>query len=176
QAMAARQTDLTGSKVQIEIARNQADADLERARKRAEQTIVTAEAESKQRMLAGEGEAKRIAEIGQAEAEVLRRKIESYMDPKLYAVAVLAEHLSKSSQPLVPQQVFTGGGGASGGSDTSGLGLMGTLVNLLIAEKSGFKIQPVAAPAPAKEGNGSAEQLVRAESTPGLTAPKLDAR
>ncbi|HEY7087402.1 MAG TPA: SPFH domain-containing protein, partial [Tepidisphaeraceae bacterium] len=36
QATAQRQTELTGSKVQIEIARNQADADLERARKHAE--------------------------------------------------------------------------------------------------------------------------------------------
>src|SRR5947207_7634953 len=142
QAVAARQTELTGSKVQIEIARNQADADLERARKNAEQTIVTAEAESKQRILAGQGEAKRIAEIGEAEADVLRQKIASYMDPRLYAVAVLAEHLSKSAQPLVPQQVFMGGGGGGSGSpDSSGLGLMGTLVNLLIAEKTGFKVQ-----------------------------------
>src|SRR5207302_9389188 len=75
QALAQRQTELTGSKVQIEIVRNQADAELERSRKMAEQTIITAEAESKQRMLAGQGEAKRIAEIGQAEAEVLMRKI-----------------------------------------------------------------------------------------------------
>ncbi len=172
QAMAARQTELTGSKVQIEIARNQADADLERARKQAEQTIVTAEAESKQRMLAGQGEAKRIGEIGQAEADVLRQKIASFMDPKLYAVAVLAEHLSKSSQPLVPQQVFTaGGGGGSGAGDSSGLGLMGTLVNLLIAEKSGFKIQSAA-------GNGNAE-LTRATPVtpdPALIAPKIEAR
>jgi uncharacterized membrane protein YqiK len=171
QATAARQTDLTGSKVQIEIARNQADADLERARKHAEQTVVTAEAESKQRILAGQGEAKRIAEIGQAEAEVLRQKITSFMDPKLYAIAVLAEHLSKSSQPLVPQQVFTAGGGSGGAGDSSGLGLMGTLVNLLIAEKSGFKMQA------AQAGNGNAaEAIARAEAQPGLIAPKLESR
>jgi regulator of protease activity HflC (stomatin/prohibitin superfamily) len=161
QATAQRQTELTGSKVQIEIARNQADADLERARKNAEQTIVTAEAESRQRMLAGEGEAKRIAEIGQAEADVLRQKIASFMDPKLYAVAVLAEHLSKSSQPLVPQQVFMGGGSGNG-SDSSGLGLMGTLVNLLIAEKSGFKVTPAVAATP--RGNGSDPVTVVAKS------------
>jgi uncharacterized membrane protein YqiK len=172
QATAQRQTELTGSKVQIEIARNQADADLERARKNAEQTIVTAEAESKQRMLAGQGEAKRLAEIGQAEAEVLRQKIASFMDPKLYAIAVLAEHLSKSSQPLVPQQVFMGGGG--NGSDTSGLGMMGTLVNLLVAEKSGFKVQPAAAIA--KADNGNAEHpRVAAAVDPVLAAPKTEA-
>src|SRR3954469_12752794 len=98
--------------------------------------------------------------------KVLRQKITSFMDPKLYAISVLAEHLSKSSQPLVPQQVFMGGGG--GGSDASGaagLGLMGTLVNLLVAEKSGFKMQT------AQAGNGHtppAEALARAEAEPGL--------
>src|SRR5207245_2485295 len=136
QAMAQRQTELTGSKVQIEIARNQADADLERARKNAEQTIVTAEAESKQRILAGQGEAKRIAEIGQAEAEVLTRKIASFADPRLYALSVVAEHLSHSTQPLVPSQVFMSGNK----SDASGLGLVSTLVDLMVAEKSGFKM------------------------------------
>src|SRR5947207_4244409 len=95
QALAQRQTELTASKVQIEIARNQADADLERARKNAEQTIVTAEAESKQRILAGQGEAKRIAEIGHAEAEVLTRKIASFADPRLYALSIVAEHLDR---------------------------------------------------------------------------------
>jgi uncharacterized membrane protein YqiK len=175
QATAQRQTELTGSKVQIEIARNQADADLERARKHAEQTIVTAEAESRQRVLAGQGEAKRIAEIGQAEANVLHQKIASYMDPRLYAVAVLAEHLSKSVQPLVPQQVFMGGGGSGGsGGDSSGLGMMGTLVNLLIAEKTGFKISGA--------GNGSSEPAkpTAAQAAmgmePGLSAPTIEAR
>ena len=84
---------------------------------------------------------------------------------------MLAEHLSKSSQPLVPQQVFTAGGGGSGSGDSSGLGLMGTLVNLLIAEKSGFRIQGAA-------GNGNAE-LTRATAVApdsALVAPKIEAR
>lgn len=149
QATAQRQTELTGSKVQIEIARNQADADLERARKHAEQTIVTAEAESKQRILAGQGEAKRIADIGEAEAQVLLRKIASFSDPRLYALSVVTEHLSKSVQPLVPEHVFMGGGS---GSDASGMGMVGTLVNLLIAEKSGFRLPTTG------NGNGAAAQ------------------
>jgi multidrug efflux pump subunit AcrA (membrane-fusion protein) len=157
QALAQRQTDLTGSKVQIEIARNQADADLERARKMAEQTVVTAEAESKQRMLAGQGEAAKIAEIGEAEAKVLMRKVSSYGDPRLYAMAILAEHLSKSAQPLVPQQVFIGGGGSS--DSGASMGMLGTLINVLLAEKSGFKIA----------GNGDAGLDIKPLSVP--TAP-----
>ena len=140
QAVAARQTELTGSKVQIDIARNQADADLERARKHAEQTIVTAEAESKQRILAGQGEAKRIAEIGQAEAEVLSRKIASFADPRLYALSIVAEHLSHSTQPLVPAQVFMSGAANGNGKSAASLGMVSTLVDLMVAEKSGFKL------------------------------------
>src|SRR5439155_21055695 len=86
----------------------------------------------------------RIAEIGQAEAEVLTRKITSFADPRLYALSVVAEHLSKSSQPLVPQQVFMSG--SSGGSGNASLGMVSTLVDLMVAEKSGFR--------PAQVGNG----------------------
>src|SRR6185295_4169291 len=45
QALAQRQTELTGSQVQIRIAENQGDADLARARKQAEQMVVVAKAE-----------------------------------------------------------------------------------------------------------------------------------
>lgn len=157
QAVAARQTELTGSKVQIEIARNQADADLERARKKAEQTIVTAEAESKQRILAGQGEAKRIAEIGQAEAGVLTRKIASFADPRLYALSVVAEHLSHSTQPLVPQQVFMSGGSSNGSGKAASLGMVSTLVDLMVAEKSGFR---TAAMPSAPPQNGEPSEVV----------------
>lgn len=73
------------------------------------------------------------------------RKIESMGDPRLYALAQTAEHLSKSSQPLVPRQVFLAGG--SGGTNGDGdhqasavSGMLGTLVSLLVAEKSGFHL------------------------------------
>jgi uncharacterized membrane protein YqiK len=155
QALAHKQTELTASQVQIRIAENAGDADLARARKQAEQavvmaeaeleksrraaqqTIVTAQAESQQRVLAGRGEAQRLMQTGLAEASVLARKVAGFGDPRLYAVALAAEHLSKSTQPLVPERMFvtTGEGAANG----SGQGLFGTLIGLMVAEKSGFK-------------------------------------
>jgi uncharacterized membrane protein YqiK len=156
QALAARQAELTASQVQVRIAENageadlararmqaqqavvMAEADLERARRAAEQTVVTAEAESKQRVLAGQGEAARIGEVGQAEADVLRSKVQSYGDPRLYAVALVAEHLSRSSQPLVPQQMFVAGENGSSNGNHSGGGALALLMNLLVAEKLGF--------------------------------------
>lgn len=155
QALANKQTELTASQVAIRIAENQGDADLARARKQAqqqivmseadlersrrqaEQIVVTAEAESRQRILAGKGEGQRLLQIGVSEASVLMQKVGSYGDPRLYALALVAEHLSRSSQPLVPQQMFVAGGE---GTSTAGAmqGLLGTLLNLLVAEKSGF--------------------------------------
>jgi hypothetical protein len=49
--------------------------------------------------------------------------------------------LANSTQPLVPERLFMAGGsdGASSGSQ-SGQGLMGLLISLLVAEKSGFEM------------------------------------
>ena len=156
EAIAAKQPELTASHVAIQIADNAASAELTRARRQAEQAIVkadaaleesrraaeqmivTAKAEAEQRQLAGRGEASRTMQVGLSEAAVQRQKVASYGDPRLYAMAVVAEHLSRSQQPLVPERVFTTGGG-TGGSDA---GLLNTLIGMLVAEKSGFKLSP----------------------------------
>jgi uncharacterized membrane protein YqiK len=151
-AHADMQTELSNSSVRIRIAENEGDADLAKARKRAEQMVVTAQAESQQRVLAGRGEGSRTLQIGLSEASVLLRKIGSYGDPRLYALSLVAEHLANSSQPLVPERVFVAGGGngENGHSATASQGLLGTLISLLVAEKSGFQIS---------EGSGSVASL-----------------
>lgn len=138
QATAAKQTELTNSLVQVQIAANQGEADLAKARKAAEQLVVTAQAEAQQRILAGRGEGSRTLQIGLSEAAVLLRKISSFGDPRLYALSRVAEHLSQSSQPLVPERVFVAGGNGENGSGNAGQGMLGLLINLLVAEKSGF--------------------------------------
>ncbi len=167
QAQANMQTELTNARVQVQIAESHGEADLARARKQAdqtivtadaelarsrraaEQTVVTAEADSRQRELAGRGEAQRIAQVGLSEATVMMRRIASFRDPKLYAISILAEQLSKSTQPLVPQRVFVAesagavagngnGNGHAAGQIDPATGLFGTLIGLLVAEKSGF--------------------------------------
>ncbi len=161
QAIAAKQAELTNSQVQIRIAENQGDADLARSRKQAEQTVVvaeadlarsrrqaeqtvvTAQADSQSRILAGRGESTRALQVGLADATVLLRSITSFGDPRLYALAKVAEHLSKSTQPLVPDRVFLSGGTGSTNGDSpthasAGSGMMGMLISLLVAEKSGF--------------------------------------
>lgn len=153
EAKAEKQTELTHSKIEIEIAENQGGAELSRARKQAEQMVVTAEAEKKSKLLAaeaegrsrallGEGQAKKVSLEGQAEAEVLAQKVASYGDPKIYALSLVARNLAQSQQPLVPERVFMSGGGSNG--DGSALhGLFSTLMSLLVAERTGFPIEPL---------------------------------
>jgi uncharacterized membrane protein YqiK len=154
QALADRQTALTNAQVQAQIASNEGEADLARARKQAEQTIVVAEAslgrsrreaeqkvvlaeaDSRERMLAGRGESQRIMQVGLSEAAVLLRKINSFGDPRLYAVNEVADRLSHSEQPLVPQRLFVTG---SDDNNPQASGLLGVLLGLLVAEKSGFQ-------------------------------------
>jgi uncharacterized membrane protein YqiK len=157
EAIAAKQPELTASHVAIQIAENaanaelakarrqaeqaivKADAELETSRRQAERTVVTAKAEAESRQLAGRGEASRTMQVGLSEAAVQMRKIASFGDPRLFALSLVAEHLSKSAQPLVPERVFTtGGDGKDGGSS----GLLNTLLAMLVAEKSGFKLAP----------------------------------
>jgi uncharacterized membrane protein YqiK len=170
QATAAKQTELTNSQIQVRVIENQgeaelararkqaeqtvvtaqadnrkrilqAEADLVRARKQAEQTVVLAEAESQQRTLAGRGEGSRIMQIGLSEASVLLRKIQSFGDPRLYALQIVAENLAHSSQPLVPERVFMAGANSENGHGAPATqGLLGLLLNLLVAEKSGFQL------------------------------------
>lgn len=152
-AKAALQPKLTQSKVQIEMAANEADAELTRARKKAEQTIVLAEAESRQAILHGQGEAERIAQVGAAEAEVLRQKVASFGDPRYYALSVVADRMANGKQPLVPSQLFVSGGS---GHD-AGSNMLASLVSLMTADRLGFDVKPNVARAamPLESTNGS---------------------
>ncbi|MEI8368321.1 MAG: SPFH domain-containing protein [Planctomycetia bacterium] len=156
QALATMQTQLTNARVEAQIAEQQGEADLFRARKSAEQMVVMAEAElsrsrlqaeqhvllaeaaAKQKDLEGRGEGQKVMQIGLSEAAVQLKKISSYGDPRLYALTLVADSLATSAQPLVPQRLFVSGGGEGKGDQATGQGMLGLLINLLVAEKSGL--------------------------------------
>lgn len=140
-ARADMQQELTQSEIEIGIQTNQAEAQLSRSKKDAERRVVTAEAESKSSALEGEGRAKSISAVGLAEANVLKQKVESFGDGKLYAISLVADSLSHSEQPLVPETMF------SAGSDGSG-GMLSTLMTMLVAEKAGVPMGKPAKAAP----------------------------
>lgn len=132
-ARAEMQEHLTQSAIQIQIQTNEAEAALARAKKDAERRVVTARAEGESIALEGKGKAESISVVGLAEADVLQKKVESFGDGKLYAVSVVAEALSHSEQPLVPETMFSSGG-------NEGNGMLGTLLSLLVAEKTGVQV------------------------------------
>ena len=115
-----------------------AEAELSRSRLQAEQRVLLAEADAKQKDLEGRGEGQKVMQIGLSEAAVQLKKISSYGDPRLYALTLMADSLSTSVQPLVPQRLFVSGGGDGKGDQATGQGMLGLLVNLLVAEKSGL--------------------------------------
>jgi len=132
---------LNRSRRQAEQTVVMADAELQRARREADQTVLLAEAHSRSTQLAGRGEAQRVMQIGLAEAAVLLKKVSSYGDPRLFAVAGVSEQLAQATQPLVPERVFLAGGtGSDPATGGTGSGLVGMLLNLLVAEKSGFEL------------------------------------
>lgn len=165
EAHADMQTKLTNARVNVQVSESHGDAELALCRKKAEQTVVVAEAElarsrreaeqtvvlakasAERDQLAGRGQSQKIAQVGLAEASVLLRRIASYGDPRLYALSLVSKNLSQSKQPLVPERLFMAGnnghnhdGNGSAPDANSAGGLLGLLVSLLVAEKSGFQI------------------------------------
>ena len=131
------QTELTNTRLKIQIAECEGDAEVARARRHAEQVGLLAEAESQRNRLTGRGESQRIMQEGLAEAVVLQKKIASFGDPRLFALTCAAREFAQSQQPLVPERLFTMAGD-DGESGSPGQGILGTLIGLLVAERSGF--------------------------------------
>lgn len=137
-AIMVTQTELTNTRLKVQMAECEGDAEVARATRHANQVRLLAEADSQKSRLVGRGEAQRILQEGLAEASVLQRKISSYGDPRLFALAFASRELAHATQPLVPERLFT----MAGNSDKEGLGpqsgMLGTLLSLLVAERAGF--------------------------------------
>jgi uncharacterized membrane protein YqiK len=176
-AQRAAEADLARARKQAEQMILMADAELSRSKKQAEQTVLLAEAEAQQRELAGRGEASKISQVGLAEAATLLKKAQSLGDPRLYALTQVVAQLVESKQPLVPERVFMAGGngssmGSSPGSPTpadSTQGLMGLLLGLLVAEKSGFQPDGPTHADPAAIKSTTDQLAVSATSPPALS-------
>ncbi len=170
EAFAQMQTTLTNAEVQVRIAENQGEADLVRARKKsqetivmadarlesskreAEQNILLAEADSRQRILAVNGEGQKIMQIAYRRRSCIMRKISSFGDPRLYAMQEVARQFAASAQPLVPERLFVAQG-ASGNRNECRGGLLGTLMQLLVAEKVRLR--------PHQSGSASNSEMTR---------------
>jgi uncharacterized membrane protein YqiK len=150
-AQAVKQTELTQTKVDIEISANRGEAQLAEAERLARRDVARAEGESKSQELLGRGQGSKIAQVGLSEAAVFLQKIKAYGDPRLFALSTVSDFFAKSAQPIVPERLLImGGGGEGGGTDISGTNVFGQLLTLLLAEKAGMSLS---------EGVGTSEEL-----------------
>jgi uncharacterized membrane protein YqiK len=141
-AAAAKQTELTQTRVDIEIAANRGEAQLAEARRLAQRDVARAEGESTSQELLGRGQGAKIAQVGLSEAAVFLQKIKAYGDPRLFALSTVSDFFAKSAQPIVPERllIMGGGGGEEGKADLSGTNVFTQLLTLLLAEKAGLSI------------------------------------
>jgi len=158
QAVAARQTHLTETQIEIQVAANRGSAQLAEAERLAKREIAMAEGQARVAELNGHGEAlrirqiaeadaARIAQIGEAEAEVSRQKVAAYGDNRLYALNLVASELAHSTQPLVPEKLVMFGGG-EGGQAGQQAGVFQAMMQLLTAWDSLKDDEPAKAPEP----------------------------
>jgi uncharacterized membrane protein YqiK len=143
QAQAERQTHLTQTKIEIEIASNRGAAQLAEAENLARREVTIAEGQGRAAVLIGQGEASRIAQVGEAEARVSELKVEALGDPRLYAMNLMATQLAQSTQPLVPERlvILGGQGGPGEGSASPQTSLFQTLMSVLTTWQATQQVQ-----------------------------------
>ena len=141
QAEAARQTHLTETQIEIQVAANRGAAQLAEAERLAKREVAMAEGQARVAELTGLGEAARIRQIaeaeagriacmGEAEADVSRQKVAAFGDNRLYALNLVACELAHSKQPLVPEKLVMLGGD---GKDGAQAGVFQAMMQLLTA-------------------------------------------
>jgi uncharacterized membrane protein YqiK len=140
---AEKQTELTQTKIDVEIAGNRGEAQLAESQRLAKRDIARAVGESRSRELVGRGEASRVAQVGMAEAAVFLQKIRAYGDPRIFALSLVSEQFARSAQPIVPERLLVMGGGGGEGAQAGSLDLgsanvFSRLITLLLAEKGGI--------------------------------------
>ncbi len=140
-AAAEKQSELTQTKIDIEVAANRGEAQLNEAQRLSRRDIARAFGESRAKELLGKGEAARIAQTGLAEAAVSLQKIRAYGDPRLFALNLATGHFAQSAQPIVPERLLVmGGGPGDGKADLSSYNIFSQFLTLLLAEKSGLGV------------------------------------
>lgn len=174
-AAAAKQTELTQTKVEVEISANRGEAQLAEAQRLAKRDVARALGESRSTELRGRGEAARIAQTGLSEAAVFLQKIRAYGDPRLFALNLVSEKFAHSAQPIVPERLLVmGGGNGDGKLDPGASNVFTQLLTLLLAEKAGMGVGMTERPKGLEELEKFADEMTRkftANAQSGGTSP-----
>jgi uncharacterized membrane protein YqiK len=135
EAVAAAQSDLTRSGVEIKIAENKGSAMLAVRQRDADGVRVTAAANAERIRVEGTAEADRIAAVGEAQARAVKAQVAAFGGPEFQLKKELAQILEaairESKNPLVPQVVI-------GSADGRGGTAVDALLGMLLAGKTGL--------------------------------------
>lgn len=128
-AIAAQQTALTASKVAIQVAQNEGEAQLQRRGREAEGIKITAAAEAARTRLIGQADADKIQALGQAEASATKAQSDALGGPEValrkMIAQIAADAMQHAAQPLVPQFVM-------GGSERNASGIVDMLMAMAL--------------------------------------------
>jgi uncharacterized membrane protein YqiK len=137
-ATAAAQLALTQSAIQIRVHENEGAAALARAEKDAQTVRVTAAATGERARLEGQGEADKVLAIGQANAQATKLAVDAYGGPEFRLAeqnfAKFAEALTRINQPIVPQFLMSGAGGAPEGAGLIPTAMLSTMFGRMMPD------------------------------------------
>ena len=142
EAVAAQQSLLTKSKIQIAIEGNNGAALASKAEQEANQIIALAKANASKVTLEGEAEASKESNVGLAKAQAIDAQVKAYGGAEYRVIQEIADKLTdaiKNSQvDIVPKTVVNMGG--SGDNSASNSTIVDALLKLITIDKLGVNI------------------------------------
>jgi uncharacterized membrane protein YqiK len=145
EAVAAQQSKLTESKIQIEVERNNGAALASKAEQEANQITALARANAERVRVEGDAEASKEKAVGIAKANAIEAQVKAYGGAEYRVTQEVIDKLTdaiKNAQvDLVPKTVVNMGGGSEGNTGSgSGSVVLETLLKLITLGKLGVSL------------------------------------
>ena len=143
EAVAAQQSTLTESKIQIEVERNKGAAEASKATEQANQIIAIAKANAQKVEVEGRAEAARESAVGLAKAQAIDAQVKAYGGAQYRVIQETVDKLSEAIKnagvDIVPKTVVNmGGEGENGGSSST---ILDALLKFITLEKLGVSLK-----------------------------------
>lgn len=143
EAIAQQQTNLTNSKIQIDVEANVGAALARKAEQEAGQIIALAKANAQRVIMEGEALGSKESSIGLARAKAIDAQVKAYGGSQFRLIQEVVEKLSdaikSASVDIVPKTVVNMGG--QGDSSNGNSNIMDTLLKFITIEKLGVNLQ-----------------------------------
>lgn len=164
EAIAAQQSFLTKSKIQIEIEGNSGAALASKAEQEANQIVALAKANSSRIRLEGEAEASKESNVGLAKAQAIDAQVKAYGGAEYRLIQEVTEKLAdaikNSKVDIVPKTIVNMGGNSSGQSNEGGGTVMDTLLKFITIDKLGVSLQHISEPSSTAQAIEDAAKVI----------------